>query len=169
MRWLEGWFGTASGVLGALFVAAIALITPVYTSSGSCISVDGGPPNCTYSQPATTGQPGLFILIIVLFVLFVLIVVGTWIDLSGSRTVGRLILLICATLLIPTWIFGGPALAYNPTSFTVPVPLALLAFVAGILACVRRDTPRVAAAPAMPAPTMTQPPTMQPPSAPPQS
>jgi hypothetical protein len=170
MRWLEGWFGTASGALGALFVAAIALVTPVYTSSGSCISVDGGPPNCTYSQPAPTGQPGLFILIIVLFVLFVLTVVGTWIDLSGRRTAGRLILLISVTLLLPVWILAGPAVAQGGSALALAYPLALLAFVAGILACVRRDTPRVAVAPAMPAPapTMMQPPAA-PPSAPPQS
>lgn len=28
MKWLEGWFGTASGVMGALIIAVIALITP---------------------------------------------------------------------------------------------------------------------------------------------
>jgi MFS-type transporter involved in bile tolerance (Atg22 family) len=161
MRWLEGWFGTASGVLGALIVAAIALVTPVYTSSGSCISVNGGPPNCRYSQPAPTGpQFGSLIVIIVLFVLFVLIVVGTWIDLSGRRTMGRLILLISVTLLLPVWL----VVSHGSFALTGTFPVALLAFVAGILACVRRDAPRVAVAPAMPAPTM-----MQPPSAPPQS
>ena len=135
MRWLEGWFGTASGVVGALFVAAIALLTPAYVTSGSCISVDGGPTNCSYSQPQQVGPP--LVLYIVLFILFALIVVGTWLDLSGRRTAGRLILLIGVTLLLPIWIVAGPALTHGPAPFTAP--LALLAFVAGIMACVRRD------------------------------
>ncbi len=153
MRWLEGWFGTASGVLGALFVAAISLVTPAYTTSGSCISIDGGPQTCSYSQPQPVGPP--LILYIVLFILFVLIVVGTWVDLSGRRTAGRLILLISVTLLIPIWIFGGPALAHDPTALTLTLPFALLAFVAGILACVRRDAPRPAAPTTMPTPTQS--------------
>jgi hypothetical protein len=146
MRWLEGWFGTASGVLGALFVAAISLLTPAYTTSESCLSIDGGPPDCTSSPPQPVGPQPELLLAIVLFILFVLIVVGTWVDLSGRRTAGRLILLTSVTLLIPIWIFGGPALEHDPTAFTLILPFALLAFVAGILACVRRDAPRPAAA-----------------------
>ena len=153
MRWLEGWFGTASGVVGALFVAAFALLTPGYVTSGSCISVDGGPPNCSYSQPQQVGPP--LIVYIVFFVLFALVVVGTWIDLNGNRTVGRLILLISVTVLLPIWIFGESAMIHDPVPLALTWPLALLAFVAGILACVRRDAPRPATAPT-PMPTPTQ-------------
>jgi MFS-type transporter involved in bile tolerance (Atg22 family) len=146
MRWLEGWFGTASGALGALFIAIVALVTPAYTTSGSCISADGGPPRCTYSQPQYVGpQPGLLILALVLLILFILIVVGTWLDLSGRRMAGRLILLISVTLMLPIWMVGGPALAHDPTPLVLTMPFVLLAFVAGILACVRRDAPRAAA------------------------
>ncbi|HEY7850517.1 MAG TPA: hypothetical protein VIC27_10665 [Ktedonobacterales bacterium] len=163
MRWLEGWFGTASGVLGALIVLAVGLLTPAYSVASSCVSVDGGAPDCTTSSAPIGPQLGPLILYIVLFVLFVLIVVGTWLDLSGRRTLGRLILLISVTLLLPVWLVAGPVASHGSFALVLAYPWALMSFVAGILACVRRDTPRVAVvAPTMPAPT-----TMQPPAAPP--
>ncbi|MGH2505652.1 MAG: hypothetical protein ACRDID_24335, partial [Ktedonobacterales bacterium] len=124
MRWLEGWFGTASGVLGALIVAAISLLTPAYETSGGCSNFDGGPSNCTYSQPQPVGPP--LILYIVFFMLFVLVVLGTWIDLSGRRTAGRLILLISVTLLLPIWILAGPTLIHDPVPLALTWPLALV-------------------------------------------
>lgn len=149
MKWLEGWLGTASGAMGALFVAAAALLTPAYTTSESCMSVDGGPMTCTSSQPQGAGpQPGLLILAIVLLVLFILIIVGTWLDLSGRRTAGRLILLISVTLMLPLWMVGGSALAHTGAVLAFTYPIALVAFVAGILACVRRDAPSATSTPA---------------------
>lgn len=141
MKWLEGWFGTASGVMGALFVAVTSLFVPAYSVSESCVSYDGGPTTCTSSQQGMAPQPGLLILALALLLLFILIIVGTWLDLSGRRTAGRLILLISVTLLIPIWMFGGPTLAHGPAPLALTMPFALLAFVAGILACVRRDAP----------------------------
>ena len=151
MKWLEGWFGTASGVMGALFVAAVSLLTPAYAVSESCVSVDGGPQTCTSSQQNIGPQPGLLILAIVLLILFILIIVGTWLDLSDRRTAGRLILLISVTLMLPIWIVGGAALAHTGAALAFTYPIALLGFVAGILACVRRDTPRAGGAGATPA------------------
>lgn len=150
MRWLEGWFGTASGVMGALFIAAIALLTPAYSvsSQGGCSTGSSGSTVCYGSMGDGTvnagPQPGPLILALVLLILFILIIVGTWLDLSGRRMAGRLILLISVTLMLPIWMFGGPALAHDPTPLVLTMPFALLAFVAGILACVRRDPPRVA-------------------------
>lgn len=170
MKWLEGWFGTASGVVGALFVITISLLAPAYsvTSQGGCATDSSGATVCGDGPVPTGPQPGLLIVALLLLMLFILIVVGTWLDLSGRRTAGRLILLISVTLLLPIWILVGPALFDQQPTLALTSPFALLAFVAGILACVRRDAPRVAIAPAMPAPTMTQPPAA-PPSAPPQS
>ncbi|HEU5343515.1 MAG TPA: hypothetical protein VFU60_04165 [Ktedonobacterales bacterium] len=154
MRWLEGWFGTASGVMGALFVAAISLLTPAYSvsSQGGCSTDSSGTTVCYGSMgdgPVNTGpQPGLLILAIVLLILFILIIVGTWLDLSGRRTAGRLILLISVTLMLPLWMVGGPALAHHPAPLALTLPFALLAFVASILSCVRRDAPPAGAIPA---------------------
>ncbi len=147
MKWLEGWFGTASGVMGALIIAIIALITPAYSESSSqmCSSYDGGPTTCstTASQTFAEPQAALLIPIVIAFLLFILIVVGTWLDLRGARTAGRLILLISVSLLLAALLIILPAAAGGSgAAFAFIYPFALLAFVAGILACVRRDEPR---------------------------
>ena len=144
MKWLEGWFGTASGVMGALIIAIISIIVPVNgESSGSqmCSSIDGGPTTCSPMQTSTSGpQSALLISLIIVFLLFILVVTGTWLDLRGRRTAGRVILLISATLLISALIFMVASGPDAPLAFIYP--FALLAFVAGILACVRRAEPR---------------------------
>jgi hypothetical protein len=148
MKWLEGWFGTASGGMGALIIAIISIIVPVNgESSGSqvCSSFDGGPTTCSTSTVQTSvqgPQSGLLILILIAFLLFLGVLIGTWLDLNSRRTAGRLILLISVSLLLPMSLLllvaahgagGVVALAY---------PFILLAFATGILACVRRDAPR---------------------------
>ncbi len=159
MKWLEGWFGTLSGGLGALMVALVALNTPGY-SPQSCVTSNGvttcyaaygpGASNTLIAPPATPiasgPQPFLLVPVAITLLLFIGVLVGTWLDLSGKRTIGRLILLISASLL---WLFDGssmPAVGFSPN---LVLPLTLLAFVAGTLACVRHDAPKpVAAAPA---------------------
>ncbi len=146
MKWLEGWFGTASGVMGALIIAIIALITPAYSESSSqmCSSYDGGPTTCstTASQTFAEPQAALLIPIVIAFLLFILIVVGTWLDLRGARTAGRLILLISVSLLLPMSLVLLVAAHGSGGVVALAYPFMLLAFGAGILACVRRDEPR---------------------------
>ncbi len=156
MKWLEGWFGTASGVLGAAWIALVALVTPsAQTSNGEvCTSTSDGVTTCsaTYGpgaapMPVTSPGPniGALILVGVCILLFIGVVVGTWLDLRGVRRTGRIILLTSATLLIfaPFAALGvlgssgggGFALAYT-------YPFVLLALITGVLASVRRDAPR---------------------------
>ena len=161
MKWLEGWFGTASGVIGALIIAVIALITPAYSESSSqmCASYDGGPTTCstTASQTVAGPQAALLVPIVIAFLLFILVVVGTWLDLRGARTAGRLILLISVSLLLAALLIILPAAAGGSgAAFAFIYPFALLAFVAGILACVRRDEPRSVALPTPRPPATTQ-------------
>lgn len=155
MKWLEGWFGTASGVLGAAWIALVALATPsAQTSSGElCTTTSDGVTSCsaTYgpgAPPMASPGPNIaaLILIGVCVLLFIGVVVGTWLDLRGVRRVGRLILLTSATVLIFTPFAalgalgasggggGGFALAYT-------YPFVLLALITGVLASVRRDAP----------------------------
>ncbi|HET9110879.1 MAG TPA: hypothetical protein VFN78_08660 [Ktedonobacterales bacterium] len=159
MKWLEGWFGTLSGGLGAVIVAIVALVTPAYTQSQSCATSNGvttcysayGPgassaPIAPLASPIAPGpQPFLLIPVAITLLLFIGVLVGTWLDLGGKRTTGRLILLISASLL---WLFNGSAMPGAGFSPMLVLPLMLLAFVAGILACVRPDAPKPVAAPA---------------------
>ncbi|HZC07367.1 MAG TPA: hypothetical protein VE338_17160 [Ktedonobacterales bacterium] len=166
MKWLEGWFGTLSGGLGALIVVIVSLVTPAYSQSQSCVSANGVT-TCSSAYgpgmpptPASGPQPAMLILLAITLLLFIGVLVGAWLDLSGRRTVGRLILLISVSLLVPAWLFDGPimATAMGPgvglaasggAAFMFVLPLTLLAFVAAILACVRPDAPRpVAVTPA---------------------
>ncbi len=166
MKWLEGWFGTMSGGLGAVIVALVALLTPAYTQSQSCMTSNGV--TTCYSAygpgmppPPTSGpQPGALILILITLLLFISVLIGTWLDLGGKRTIGRLILIIGASLLFLAYLFDGPVMSmfmgpYRSdmaqgigVAFTFILPLTLLAFVAGVLACVRHDAPKPVAAPA---------------------
>ena len=162
MKWLEGWFGTASGVLGAAWIALIALVTPSMQTSGSevgqvCTTSSDGVTTCSTAYgpgapPSTPGPNiGALILVGVCILLFIGVVVGTWLDLRGVRRMGRIILLTSATLLIfaPFGALGalgasgggggGFALAYT-------YPFVLLALITGVLASVRRDAPRSPAA-----------------------
>ena len=101
-------------------------------------------------------QPALLILTIVTLLLFIGVLIGTWMDLSGRRTVGRLFLIISVSLLTVSWLFDGPLMspgmgapgASGAALFALILPLTLLAFVAGILACVRHDAPKPVAVPA---------------------
>ena len=162
MKWLEGWFGTASGVIGALIVAIVTTLVPTYSElSGSqtCSSYDGGPTTCstTASQTVAGPQAALLVPIVIAFLLFILVVVGTWLDLRGARTAGRLILLISVSLLLAALLIILPAAAGGSgAAFAFIYPFALLAFVAGILACVRRDEPRSVALPTPRPPATTQ-------------
>lgn len=162
MKWLEGWFGTTSGGLGALIIAFLALVTPMYSESSgvqSCSSYDGGPTVCTSSPMQTVSQgpqSGLLILIIIAFLLFVGVLIGTWLDLGGRRTAGRLILLISVSLLLPMSLLLL-VIAHGPGAvFALTYPFMLLALVTGILACVRRDEPRALAPVAPSQPTITE-------------
>lgn len=176
MKWLEGWFGTMSGGLGAVIVGLVALLTPAYSQAQSCVTSNGvttcysayGPdassapmaPVTPISTVAPGPQPALWIPVIFTLLLFVGVLVGTWLDLGGRRTAGRLILIISVSLLFLAWLFdvpvlgavAGPSAAVAPNAsatLALILPLTLPAFVAGILACVRRDAPKpVVAAPA---------------------
>lgn len=155
MKWLEGWFGTASGVIGALIVVIVIALVPAYSESQTCSSFDGGPTTCSPMQTTTSGSQWVILIpLIIAFLLFVAVVVGTWLDLGGKRTVGRLILLISVTLLIPAFLF---IVASGPDApFAFIFPSTLLAFVTGILACVRRDEPRRVALPTPQVPVTAQ-------------
>lgn len=151
MKWLEGWFGTASGVLGILWMVIVALLVPTTVHSGySCMSSDGsttcyGPNGAP--MPTTAAAPGpnvgLLILVGVTILLYLGVLVGTWLDLRGARRMGRVILLTSATLLIfAPFLFIAATTPISGISFAYTFPLTLLAIVAGILASVRSDAPR---------------------------
>jgi hypothetical protein len=147
MKWLEGWFGTASGVMGALIIAIIALVTPMSSeSSGTeCTSYAGGPTTCSSStmQTTTSGpQSGLLIHLLLAFLLFLGGLIGTWLDLTSRRTVGRLILLVSVSLLLPMSLLLLVAAHGSGGVAVLASPFLLLALTTGILACVRRDEPR---------------------------
>ncbi|HEY7848455.1 MAG TPA: hypothetical protein VIC27_00255 [Ktedonobacterales bacterium] len=159
MRWLEGWFGTLSGGLGILYVALATLLTPTYVQTSNaeiCSSIDGQTGcSVTYDPgaPPPTIEPNIAALILVALTLlfFTGVLLGTWLDLRGRRRVGRLMLLICASLLIFTPILLTSASnSLGGSAFMWAYPLVTLAFVTGILACVRRDEPRVAVTPPQP-------------------
>jgi len=155
MKWLEGWFGVASGVLGIVWVTSISLLAPVSVqhSSQTCMASSSGVTICYGPDgspvPTTPVAPGpnigLLIFVGVVFLLFIGVLVGTWLDLHGVRTAGRVILLVSATLLLfmpPASLgaFDAPGVVFGSYAYL----LAALAFTAGILACVRRDAPRPA-------------------------
>ncbi len=113
-----------------------------------CYSPDGSVAPLTNAAPGSNVVPLLLIGVTIL--LFVGVIVGAWLDLRGVRTAGRLILLICATLLIfMPFLVMAATNPINGIAFAYVWPLTLLALVAGVLACVRRDTPRAAASPAL--------------------
>lgn len=161
MKWLEGWFGTLSGVLGAVIVGIVALLTPAYSQTESCVT-SGGVTTCysaygpgASSAPLVPGAPGApmapgpqpfaLILTVVTLLLFIGVLIGTWLDLSGRRTVGRIILIISVSLL---WLFDGSSMQYAGFSPRFILLLMVLAFFAGVLACVRPDAPKPVTAPA---------------------
>jgi MFS-type transporter involved in bile tolerance (Atg22 family) len=154
MRWLEGWFGTLSGGLGALLVAIAAIFVPAYSQSQMCSSIDGQTScSVTYGPgaPPPTIEPNIAALILVALTLlfFIGVLLGTWLDLRGRRRVGRLMLLICASLLIftPFLLLTSASNTFGGSPFMWAYPFVILALITGILACVRRDEPRVAATP----------------------
>jgi hypothetical protein len=162
MKWLEGWFGVASGVLGIVWVAIMSLLTPTtvqsgYGSSQTCMASSDGVTKCYSSDgamapvtPAASGvNVGLLILFALILVLFVGMIIGTILDLRGARTAGRIILLASATLLIFIPFTTVAAVNFPVGAIAAyTFPLSLMSLVAGVLACVRRDTPRAAASPA---------------------
>lgn len=151
MRWLEGWFGVASGALGIVWIVIASVFVPATVSSRSCMSVNDGPMQCygPDGAPVSPNGPGpnvgLIILFAVVLLLYIGVLVGTLLDLNGIRTAGRVILLTSATLLIfGPFIFFSTIGALAAGSVAYTYPLTLLAFAAGVLACVRRDVPRPA-------------------------
>lgn len=154
MKWLEGWFGAASGVLGIVWIALVGLLAPVSTQTGyggssTCMSSSDGVTQCYSPDAAVAPGPnvGLLIVLGVTFLLFAGVLIGTWLDLRGARTAGRVILLTSATLLIfMPFLLVSATKSFSGVFFAFVLPQTLLAFVAGILACVRRDAPRATAA-----------------------
>jgi hypothetical protein len=157
MKWLEGWFGTMSGVLGIVFTVIVSLVAAmgVQSSSGgeSCITTSDGQTTCSamngpgYSPPPP--QPNYVALIImgVIILLFLGVLVGTWLDLGNRRLVGRIILLVSVSLLMVAALFAsGGAGFFGGSAFGSAYLFVLFALIAGILACLRRAEPRVAAA-----------------------
>lgn len=144
MRWLEGWFGVASGALGFVWVviAAVFIPTPSQPYTRTCGSMNGGPTHCygPDGAPVSPNGPGvnvgLLILFAVILLLFIGVLLGTLLDLRGARTAGRIILLISVTLLLLFAPFAERS-ALGPSAYVYL--LTLLAFAAGVLACVRRD------------------------------
>ncbi len=142
MRWLQGWFGTMSGVLGVLLVVILSLSSPIYET---CSSVGDGV-SCTTAS--ASAQTGALIIVGLLALLYSGALVGTWLDLSGSRRMGRLILLTSDSALMLFTLVLPVALNRSATgtgaALALTYPITLMAFITGILACVRRDTPRPA-------------------------
>lgn len=151
MRWLEGWFGTASGVLGIIVVLFAALLIPVTTQTSQseiCSTMDGTT-SCSTAYgpgaPPPVTQPNVAALIVlgVALLLFIGVLVGTWLDLSGRRRVGRIILLTSVTLLLVAPLLVSVAShGLNVVALAFVFPLTFMAFAAGVVACVRRDEPR---------------------------
>lgn len=150
MKWLEGWFGTMSGVLGALIVVLSSLLAPVSSQGEQCLTVNGSTQcSSTYGSHGQLSPPGTpigaLILTALVLLLFIGVFVGTWLDLRGRRQVGRLILLISASLLglsvfiLPAALASADGGAAASTIIIFMVPLFVLAFITGILACVRPD------------------------------
>lgn len=156
MKWLEGWFGIASGALGIVWIVITTIFVPLSSSSGyvgsqTCMTSSGGGTVCygPDGAPISSNPPGpnvgLLILFAIILLLFIGVLVGTLLDLRSARTLGRVILLTSATLLLfaPfTALSAAGSMAIGSVAYIYP--LTLLAFAAGVLACVRRDTPRPA-------------------------
>ncbi len=117
MKWLEGWFGTLSGVLGivsAVIASLVAVASVAQTSGSVCATGSDGQTVCSPSYgpvqspppPVQTNVP-LLILIALILLLFIGVLVGTWLDLSGRRWVGRLILLTSVSMLLMAWLLFG--------------------------------------------------------------
>lgn len=148
MKWLEGWLGSVSSVVGAVLITAALLTTSLYAqSSRSCLTADGYnicgggyPPSPDSVSPLSVTIPvGIIVL------LYLGVFVGTWLDLRGKRSMGRLILIVSAILLVPALLLGiGPVIYLRgsgpgATLAASALPFALLALVTAIIACARRD------------------------------
>ncbi len=145
MKWLEGWLGTASGALGLLTLAITSAFVPTQYYASSCVS-SNLLTTCSDSQVAAPGpNVGVLVLQGVVALLFIGVLVGTWLDLRGARRFGRIHLLTSDTFLLVVMTTNGAVLNLGGGQFTTQIYLdILLAFVTGILACVRRDAPRSA-------------------------
>jgi hypothetical protein len=79
----------------------------------------------------------------IVVLLFIGVLVGTWLDLSNRRLVGRIILLVSVSLLlVGATIASGGASFFGQGAFGSGYLYVLFALIAGILACLRRNEPR---------------------------
>ncbi len=135
MKWLEGWLGTAAGGIGLLmtfFSSVFGVRTMNLMDVYTAYSTDGRLQAGAQWIRLLVGLP-----LITATLLFAGVLWGVWLDLSGQRTRGRVMLLACATLLLLT-----PLLATTTatTMLLLPImPFAWLAVAVGILACLRRE------------------------------
>lgn len=152
MKWLEGWLGTFVGVVGAVGVILVALLTPLTRAypplPSTAIIVGDGSGGAGFTQygPGAPTGPNIAAIIFaaVVTLLFVGVLVGTWLDLRGRRTAGRLTLLTSATLLLPGLfaLFSAasePYLVLGSEYIGYFLPLIGLALLAGVIACLRGD------------------------------
>lgn len=136
LAWLEGWLGGAAGVLG-IVAAFISSVTTAHTFvvTGDYLSYDS-PLMRSALGPLlirlVTGAPTITATLLFAGVLF-----GTWLDLNGARTPGRVLLLTCATLALLTPLLAISLISLN-TIFPV-MGLAIPALAAGVIACFRHD------------------------------
>jgi hypothetical protein len=136
MRWLEGWLGVVAGVVG-LMVSFISSIALPHTLNWLDLYTHYAAPGGGYviSQRwimLLTGLPT-----ITATLLFAGVLWGLWLDLSGQRARGRVLLLGCASVIALLAIFSGPD---GPSmALMSSLPPAALALVAGVIACLRRE------------------------------
>ncbi|HEY7848454.1 MAG TPA: hypothetical protein VIC27_00250 [Ktedonobacterales bacterium] len=139
MRWLEGWLGAVAGGVGLLvaFLSSIVStrtldLTDVYISYSS----NGHLPVAAQWIRLLVGLPS-----ITMTLLFAGVLCGVWLDLTGQRTRGRVMLLACATLLFLTPFLSTSAATAQVTLLMLQpaIPFAVLALGVGVLACLRRE------------------------------
>jgi hypothetical protein len=136
MKWLEGWLGVVAGGVGLVVTFLSAVFSPrtlnLTSVYAAYYSPSGGLPVSEQWIRLLIGLP-----LITATVLFAGVLWGVWLDLSGQRTRGRVILLTCATLLLLTPLLST---SLATTMMLLPaMPFAMLAVATGFLACLRRE------------------------------
>lgn len=136
MKWLEGWLGVVAGVMG-LLLSAYSSLTASHTLNLAAVYANYFAPTGGYIISPLwirllTGLPT-----ITATALFAGVLWGLWLDLSGQRARGRVLLLGSASIIILFAWFSASAAAL----FTLmpAIPFAVLALVAGVIACLRRE------------------------------
>ncbi|HEX2347642.1 MAG TPA: hypothetical protein VHI51_04320 [Ktedonobacterales bacterium] len=135
MRWLEGWLGVVAGVVGLIATFVSSISSPGWLNMAAVYADYLAPGGYSISPQLIRLLTGLPTITTTL--LFAGVLWGVWLDLSGERRRGRTLLLGCATMIVLLAAFA-PTVSVRMT--LIPsIPFAVLALVAGVIACLRRE------------------------------